>query len=1118
MEDLVEYCANCQRHIAAANYMIHSVHCERNIKLCEQCKEPVPRSEIEKHWEENHTLEACSYCSTPTEKWLIENHKSSCPKRLTPCEFCKLEVPLDELQKHASVCGSRTEKCFICKKHIMLKDLEEHPNSCKKKDAVELDCEYCGLKISSTNFKNHASTCENLKMFEKDIQEEEIYCDFCGFKVPVKCFTDHASVCKDRELWGKSFEEMEITCEFCKFKISSNVYKEHVIICGTQKVQCLVCDEPIMAQDKVKHLEICGKVSFSRQKMLCKYCDKSFSEDYFKDHVVSCGSRTEKCEKCNKYVLLKDKEMHPPFCKMVSKNQGNCRYCRASVSWIDMNVHEAACALEDSEDNDYAQQNMLNELSLKENSPFKKDTRNDEMSCQVYKKVCLYCNETFPQLHFPKHLEHCKERPYNCSECLKAMPYKEKEKHTRFQCHGEKDHIKVLPLHEVDKFTVKDNLQIQKYKKCQFCNERLPDLIFENHIQACSKWHEKCKFCNASVLHEEMKNHQMFSCSVTKNNDNRYPSCEKYLYAENMPSSNNSEIMKYLEENIEICPSCKCKIPFVRFAHHVQYCLEGMKPCKFCGLNIEKKNERNHLENCKKLLDAGKDFASQSNEDNIRYERKSYTESLFGRWFGNKEKKEESMAQIQHKYTSEGGKNGRKDSIMPRQPLQSVIPLVPCEFCDDLYPFETLIEHQSGCRPDLVSFPKKEENETVDLYVQEDDKSSGSYKSIASRNSKNMFSEWTEVPSRRSRKASIKRNADVEHEGTESPSGRRKQLSTEWGDFSESFIQHKKNINIDKNFYYSPSGCAKTELNCVAKNKEKLFSELAQNGETSKIDDSIEIDSEKLSRSFMPKDNFTLFKFSSSASMEENNSSLKPFGSSTNVLNLHQMKKNDSNCYQVFPALPNDEKSILSKVVGAERAEKGGVFCKTKEVSSGLTYNENLEDYLRAEQVPSYDNTIGRNLAMETVWNTDCNIKDNCKELVDNNHEIKAVHNPLSNVEKVLNMDEDRIHTNNETITNEQKTNFDDDPEMIAYFKYLSCRNDGCFNIKKEKTQEEKLASDSTASCDCGNQICYCAIARESSLTENAFSRENSHLKDNSIALVQDTLCNNQDPKPMEVD
>ena len=43
-----------KRDIPSINFVMHQTHCQRNIKLCEHCKEPVPRSEMEAHFEEEH--------------------------------------------------------------------------------------------------------------------------------------------------------------------------------------------------------------------------------------------------------------------------------------------------------------------------------------------------------------------------------------------------------------------------------------------------------------------------------------------------------------------------------------------------------------------------------------------------------------------------------------------------------------------------------------------------------------------------------------------------------------------------------------------------------------------------------------------------------------------------------------------------------------------------------------------------------------------------------------------------------------------------------------------------------------------------------------------------------
>ncbi|GFW81465.1 XIAP-associated factor 1 [Trichonephila clavipes] len=1131
MEDKVVYCTNCKRHIAAINYIIHNVHCERNIQLCERCDEPVPRSELEKHVEENHAINACSDCDAPMEKWLIEKHKSSCSKRLTPCEFCKLEVPLDELQEHATACGSRTEKCIICKKHVMIKDLKEHPNFCQKGEG-EINCDDCGLKVAVKFFANHASVCKGRELYVKSCVN--IACEFCQRVIPSNFYEKHIMICRTQkekclvcdelvmvqdkklhlEICGKGSEENKITCEFCDVKVPFHFYEKHAFICGTLKEKCPVCNEDIMAQDQKRHLEICRKATFFKQ-IHCNYCNKSIPEDGFENHVLNCGSRTEKCEKCNKYVVLKEKEMHPFFCKMVSRTHGNCRYCHEVVSWLDMNLHEAACGIESGND-DYSHQNMLNEMSLKKSSLFEKYTSNDDRSNQVCEKRCPFCCISVPQSFLAIHLECCRERPYNCSECLKPMPYKEKEKHTKF-CHGnkEKRHFGAVALYEENKSSHKDR-GIQKLKQCEFCDERLPDLIFENHLGTCSKRHEKCKLCNTSVLVKEMKNH-LFSCSLDKNYDNRYLDCDKHLYAENMPASTrNFEQRKYLEENVEVCPSCQCKIPVVRFPFHVQYCLEGIKFCKFCGSRIQKKDEWTHLKNCKKLFDAGKDFASQSDEkDGVKNKNRNEGESFLGavgRWIQNKGKKEESMEEIRSKYAPQGRQNRRKmqESVIPNQLPQHEISLVPCEFCDELYPFEILIEHQSGCRPDLTSYPKKDGDGIVGGNMQEDDKTRGPYKSIASGNSKKMDSEWREVASRKSRKT-LTKSVLVEQERVESSSSKNKQLSKESG-FSGSSMQYKQHFNRDKYFHYQPPGYTEIERNCL---DVKHSSDLNESEETSKIACAEESDSERLHKGFLSKDSFQLYKFNC-ASMKE------AHGSPTcGEHDQHQMKSSNSYHYQVFPALPNDEKSI-SKVVGAERIVKEGVINKTKNLALGFIY-ENSKAPID-KQVVSDNHTTERNLAMKTVWNTQCDISDIHKKIAENSNAKEAECN-LSNMEIVSNIFEDEKHASDKTVTNEQQDNdLNKDSEMNAYFKYLLsdndgyfkylsniCNTDGCIDMKERVKEKEKLASDSTANCDCGNQICYCAVAKpQLSLAENSLSRENSDPKS--------TLSDDNEPKPMELD
>ena len=64
-----------KRDIASGNFVMHEVHCRRNLILCEHCQEPVPRSDLDAHFEEFHAKVPCPRCGEQFEKTAVKEHE-----------------------------------------------------------------------------------------------------------------------------------------------------------------------------------------------------------------------------------------------------------------------------------------------------------------------------------------------------------------------------------------------------------------------------------------------------------------------------------------------------------------------------------------------------------------------------------------------------------------------------------------------------------------------------------------------------------------------------------------------------------------------------------------------------------------------------------------------------------------------------------------------------------------------------------------------------------------------------------------------------------------------------------------------------------------------------------
>ncbi|KAJ7379763.1 factor 1, partial [Desmophyllum pertusum] len=88
----------------------------------------------------------------------------------------------------------------------------------------------------------------------------------------------------------------------------------------------------------------CGK-----RPIPCQYCEISLPRERMTEHQEFCGSRTELCHKCSRYVLIRDFQNHEKSCDGSASRSSAalpCEFCCSPIRPDKLDAHQRQCLVE----------------------------------------------------------------------------------------------------------------------------------------------------------------------------------------------------------------------------------------------------------------------------------------------------------------------------------------------------------------------------------------------------------------------------------------------------------------------------------------------------------------------------------------------------------------------------------------------------------------------------------------------------------------------------------------------------------------------------------------------------------------------------------------------------
>ncbi|XP_053729856.1 XIAP-associated factor 1 isoform X1 [Synchiropus splendidus] len=241
------------------------------------------------------------------------------------------------------------------------------------------------------------------------------------------------------------------TCDLCKKDVAEVNFSLHEAHCRRFLCLCPDCEEPVPKEQLALHREEehamvkCSKCNKKMEKRLlddheveecvermqeCEFCQMELPFKDLHEHTVACGSRTELCIDCGRYVKLKDQQTHDQTCSGSSDTSAppktetvmvNCSQCSQAIAADDLDQHELEC-LPDSQikQEEHSRSSAAPQVGVNEISHRLSDRGANLPHCNgedpTALRCCPHCHLLLPLFTLQWHEVKCRRHVWNINK------------------------------------------------------------------------------------------------------------------------------------------------------------------------------------------------------------------------------------------------------------------------------------------------------------------------------------------------------------------------------------------------------------------------------------------------------------------------------------------------------------------------------------------------------------------------------------------------------------------------------------------------------------------------------------------------------------------------------